>query len=144
MMTVAQQARKRPALGCLGRVGVWGVLLALAVGPTVPAGYAAGSEAPPKEAGGAEAGSFLRIDARFSSKCSSLRRGKMRYLQNDHPNRVINYRMFRRLMDTRQVGLTADRIAPGEENRQDLGCEMLSGMEQTWHIRRARFQETNP
>ncbi|MEX2516615.1 MAG: hypothetical protein WD572_06855 [Gammaproteobacteria bacterium] len=87
------------------------------------------------------ASSYLKIDKEFSGKCQGLRRGDMRVLINTHVDKIIEYRMIRLLADKRQAGLNRDRIGPGEDNTQKLGCETIDGMEQTWEITSAHFVE---
>ena len=127
----------------LGAFLLGSLFAALTVGVAlVPA---PGRAADPQKAPSVDsAASFLRVELRFAAKCSGLQRGKMRFLQNHHPERPVRYRMARYLGDTRQPSLIADSIEPGEEGRQDLGCELLDGLEQNWRVLKAEFQEAQP
>lgn len=77
----------------------------------------------------------------FDGGCIGLRRGDMRMIRNTHPSKTIEYRLIRLLGEHRQAGLIRDTIQPGEDNAQQLGCEILGRLEQSWKVVHAEYVE---
>jgi len=90
--------------------------------------------------GAEEAAAFLEMYQVLDAKCQGLRRGDMRMIRNRHPSLAIRYRLKRHLANKPQAGLVTGLIPPGEEGER-LGCELLSGREQSWKVLRAEFAE---
>lgn len=88
-----------------------------------------------------DATKYLEIYKEFDGKCQGLRRGDIRMIRNTHPEKKIQFRMVRLLNGRRQASLIQDTIAPGEDNAQRLGCEILDDREQVWKIVRAEYIE---
>jgi len=83
---------------------------------------------------------YLEMTKEFSGKCMGLRRGDMRVLVNNHPDKTIQYRLIRKVAGQRQASIIQDTIKPGSEGHK-LGCELLDDREQTWEIVRAQYVE---
>lgn len=83
---------------------------------------------------------YLEMTKEFSGKCMGLRRGDMRLIVNNHPDKTIQYRLIRKLGGKRQASIIQDTIKPGSEGHK-LGCELLDDREQTWEIVRAQYVE---
>ena len=83
---------------------------------------------------------YLEMVKEFSGKCMGLRRGDMRMMMNNHPDKAIQYRLVRKLAGKRQASIIQDTIKPGSEGHK-LGCELLDDREQTWEIVRAQYVE---
>lgn len=83
---------------------------------------------------------YLEMIKEFSGKCMGLRRGDMRVLVNNHPDKTLQYRLVRKLSGKRQASIIQDTIKPGNEGHK-LGCELLDDREQTWEIVRAQYVE---
>ncbi len=82
----------------------------------------------------------LEMIKEFSGKCMGLRRGDMRVLISNHPDKTIQYRLIRKLNGQRQASIIQDTIKPGGEGHK-LGCELIDDREQTWEVVRAQYVE---
>lgn len=122
--------RHAPALAC--RRGSRPLLAALVCWGLAPAPHAAElrDETDPLP--------WLRLESVLDGRCHNLSEGgKLTVMHNEHPSRVIRYRLMRLHVD-RPQGLIDGSIKPGEP-AQKLGCDKVGGRAQTWQIKRAQF-----
>jgi len=91
--------------------------------------------------GGKMPADYLKFWSELDGKCQILSDGgKLRMMENTHPNKSIKFLLSRLFAGVRQPGYAKGILNPEDEPKQ-LGCTRVQNRDQTWLVVRAEFVE---